>query len=119
MIELIDKGLRNTFGVRLAGTVDQAEYQATLPRVTRLMEKGTRLNFVCEIDTEAEIEPSVVWDDMKFGLAHASRIGRVAVVGGDKWQPLVEIMEDERFTARLFPPEETAAAWAWAAGGEG
>lgn len=114
MIEL-DETEDGLVFVRISGAIDQAQYRATLPRMQNMMLGATApLRVLCEIAEDAEIEPTVLWDDMQFGQANADRIGRMAIVGRPKWAGYVELLQDTDVDARLFAAGEIDAARGWA-----
>ena len=103
--------------VRVAGQIDQSEYQANRPQVEAMMAAATEpMRVVIDIDAAAEVEPSVLWDDMQFGEANAHLIHRFAVVASEQWAAYVELVTETGITAKLFPPGDTAAAEAWVKG---
>ncbi len=114
MIELseIEEGL---VFVRISGAIDQTQYQAMLPRMQNMVLGATApLRVLCEIAEDAEVEPTVLWDDMQFGQANADQIGRMAIVGPPKWEGYVELLQDTDVDARLFAIGEIDAARGWA-----
>ncbi len=115
MIEILEASTENAFGVRLSGAIDQTQYQAMRPEFERRLAKGDVLNGVLQIEADADVEPTVLWDDLQFALGHSDQIGRVAIVANKAWAPFVEIMQEHGLAARQFAPAE-AAAWSWAAG---
>ena len=101
--------------VRVEGTVDQSEYQSVMPRVQGIISAASgRISAVLAIADDADIEPSVLWDDMKFGEANAGQVGRLAVVGPPKWQGYVELLQDARMESQFFAVGELKAACDWA-----
>ena len=103
--------------VRVAGQIDQSEYQANRPRIEGIIAAATApLRLVIEIAADAEVEPTVLWDDMQFGEANAHHFGRVAVVAPARWQAYVELVAENGVTAKLFAPGDAATAEAWVKG---
>lgn len=101
--------------VSIAGRIEQSEYRSMRPRVEGLIAAATSpLNVVVEIAADAEVEPTVLWDDMQFGEANAHHMGRFAVVAPERWAAYVEMVADTGVNAKLFAPGDTAAAVAWA-----
>ena len=118
MIEFFETTRRGTIGVRVSGTVSVSDYRAVMPEMNDLLaEAEGGLNIVVEISADADVDPVVLWDDMQFGQDHAGEVGRMAVVGTPQWAGYVEILGDNDIEARLFPPEQAAAAHAWAGKG--
>ncbi len=104
--------------VRLAGAIDQSEYQAVMPRAQGIIASAVEpLCVLLEIAEDAAIEPTVMWDDMRFGETNAHLIKRIAIVGPPQWEGYAELVRDTDIDARLFPPREAAAARSWAVSG--
>ena len=101
--------------VRISGAIDQAQYQATLPQMQSMIDDAKApLRVLCDIAEGAEVEPTVLWDDMRFGQANAGQVGRMAIVGPPKWEGYVELLQDTGVDARLFALGEIDAARDWA-----
>ena len=101
--------------VRIEGTIGQSEYRSVMPRVQGMLSAAAEpISAVLAIAEDAEIEPSVLWDDMKFGETNASQVARLAVVGPPKWQGYVELLQDAQMESQLFAVGELAAARDWA-----
>ncbi len=101
--------------VRIEGVVDQSQYQAMMPRIEAVIANAPgKLSAILDIAQDADIEPSVLWDDMKFGEANAQHVSRLAVVGPPKWSDYVELLRDARMESALFPVGDLQAAREWA-----
>jgi hypothetical protein len=100
----------------LDGGVNNAEYEAAVRTIDRLIAKHDRINAVEVIHGMPILPPSLWWRDLNYSLSHLEKFGRCAVVSDSGW-----IGPISRFLAALLPIEfrtfplgelEQARAWA-------
>jgi hypothetical protein len=107
-----DKGV---LAVTAAGKLTGAEYETGLAQVEKLLDAHGTLRFLIRMDNVSGVEPSAVWQEMKFDLANRSRLGRTAVVGDRKWEEWMTRLSAPFFPdeVRYFDAAEDAEAQAW------
>ena len=116
MYEIDHRHMPGTIGIRITGDIQEPNFVALREEMATILDKTAPLNVVFICDPDVEIQPAVLWDDMKFMESRAEQLGRMALVAADAWLPMVEVVREAGFNSRYFPHAEIDAAWQWAAG---
>ena len=116
MYEIDHRHMPKAIGIRIAGGIREDDFVALRSEMSEILDKTAPLNVVFECDPGVEIQPAVIWDDMKFMESRAAQLGRMALVASEDWLPMVEIVQESGFDSRYFPHSETDAAWQWVLG---
>jgi len=115
MFETIAVNGEHVIGVRVTGTLTDADYKAFLPVLEELIEKKGPVSLYIDMEDFQGWEAKAAWDDLRFGLAHDVDFRRIAVVGGPKWVQWMLKLSALFFSAeiRYFTPDEKEKALAW------
>jgi len=115
MFETIPVNGEHVIGIRVTGTLTDADYKAFLPVLEELIEKKGPVSLYIDMEDFQGWEAKAAWDDLKFGLAHDVDFRRIAVVGGPKWVQWMLKLSSIFFSAeiRYFTPDEKEKALAW------
>lgn len=97
------------------GPIDREAIAALLALCEQRIEERGELRLLKRVKRVGMIEPSALWEDLKFLYHHWSDVTRVAAVGGAEWQrrlgewlsPLAPC------ETRMFGEDEIEAARAW------
>jgi len=72
--------------VRLNGRLTDADYQAFVPEVEKLIARHGSLRLLVEMTDFHGWEVGALWDDFKVYFKHGNEIERLAFVGEKSWQ---------------------------------
>ena len=117
LYEIIDQHMPHTIGIRVGGGIQEADFVRLRDQMAGILDEHAPLNTVFICDESVEIQPAVLWDDMNFIQGRSGQLGRMALVAGEDWRPIVEIVTEAGFTSRYFTHAELDAAWEWARNG--
>jgi len=115
MFETIAVNGEHIIGVRVSGTLTDADYKTFLPILEELIKKKGPVSMYVDMEDFQGWEMKAAWDDLKFGLAHDVDFKRIAIVGGPKWVQWMFKLSAVFFSAemRSFSPDEKEEALAW------
>jgi hypothetical protein len=117
MIEMLSDFPDNVVAVACGGRVTKAEYQAKIiPTVKDALARHEKIRIYCEIRDDLDtIEAGALWADLKLGLRHYFRWGRMAIVApGNKIRRAVTFLGFLiRAEIKMFSISERPAARAW------
>ena len=120
MIEFMDESTGKFVGIRIGGTLTDADYKDVLiPRLEDLFDRHGKLDCLLYLDDSFHgWEAGAAWDDMSFGMRHRADFEKLAVVGGPGWvrqglNAFAFLMKGE---VRTYPAEDIEKAWEWVAG---
>jgi hypothetical protein len=120
MLEPLENLPTGVIGFRAVGTVEPDDYRKILDPAIDAAEGGVRFVYVVGDDFD-RYSLGAIWEDVKLGATHTPRSWkRIAFVTGHEWlgsatkifSPLVP------GEVKVFPPDQEAAAIAWAAAGD-
>ena len=117
LYEIIDRHMPHTIGIRISGDIQEEHFVQLRDEMSGILDESAPLNVVFICAEGVAMTPAVLWDDMNFIQGRAGQFGRMALVGGEEWLPMVEIVRDAGFDSRFFPHSEADAAWDWANSG--
>ena len=113
MIELIDGLPGNVVGIAVSGRLTMQDCQDVLvPAMQKSLKRHDKIRLYYELNSRF---PGAAWDDLDFGLEHASRCERVAIVTDIGWVRLT--VKALRFLIpseiRVFPTDQADEGRAW------
>lgn len=117
MYEIIDRHMPHTIGIRITGDIQEPDFVSLRAEMAETLDRSAPLNVVFICDEGVAVQPAVLWDDMAFVRSRAEQFGRMALVAGEQWRPMQEIMTESGFEARHFLHADADAAWDWANNG--
>jgi hypothetical protein len=85
MIECREVPQTNILEIAVDGKVTREEFDAVVARMTDVIELHGEVRLLEVVRDIGGIEPSALWEDIKFGPKHMRDISHVAVVGDQKW----------------------------------
>ena len=123
MIELLDDMPDGTFGFRVSGRIERADYTDVLePALQAAVRQSARLRSLYVVDRLERMDAGALWEDAKTGfdlsVAHRAAWERTAIVTDQDW-----VAEGARLFAwmvpgefKVFPAAELGDAKNWVAG---
>lgn len=97
MIEFLDIPDTNIVGVHFSDTLTEDDYEAFAPTLRHKLQAHTTVRVLFEIEDVEGWEDEDQWNDLAFDMRQVEDVDKVAIVGDDPWEPLVEK------TKLLFP----------------
>lgn len=119
MIEVLPGFPDDVIGLRCAGHLTRADYEAVLiPALDAAFKRHQRLHVYCQIDSLQGINPDATWDTAKVKVGHLTHWGRVALVTDIDWiSHMVSLFAFLMpWDVRFFPLAEAGEARAWIVG---
>jgi hypothetical protein len=117
MLTILDESSGNVLGIKISGKLTHAEYlQQLVPRLEKLIQDHGDVRVLVELSECRGTEIAALWDDLKFGLRHASAMECVAVVGEKKWQERMIKLSRPFLNVRYFGKSDLGQAWQWLRG---
>lgn len=99
------------------GRVHTDAYRELARWMDPILKEHGPVSFVVDLQDIEGIDLGAVVADMEFGVTHARRIERVALIGHDKWiRRIAGLPNPFPIEVRAFHEEEEYGAWDWAAG---
>ena len=113
MLELIDGLPGNVVGIAVSGRLTMQDCQDVLvPAMEKSLKRHEKIRLYYELNSRF---PGAAWDELDFGLEHASRCERVAIVTDIGWVRLT--VKALRFLIpseiRVFPTVQADEGRAW------
>jgi hypothetical protein len=113
MLELIDGLPGNVVGIAVSGRLTMQDCQDVLvPAMQKSLKRHDKIRLYYELNSRF---PGAAWDELDFGLEHASRCERVAIVTDIGWVRLT--VKALRFLIpseiRVFPTDQADEGRAW------
>ncbi len=99
----------------LDGKVDRESFGVVARRMGTLMDERGKIGLMKRIVSFGGIEPSALWDDMKFAYRHLKHIGPVAVVSDKRWIEVWTKLAQPFWSSdvHFFGEDELEEAHAW------
>lgn len=97
------------------GTISKTEFDDVATKLQAIIKERGKVRLLEEIKGFSGIEPSAIWDDIRFSFNHLNDFSRVAVVTDKSWiewwtkavSPFISV------EVELFEPSEIEAARDW------
>jgi len=93
MHELLDLPDENIVGFRLGDTLTEEDYEDFASTLKSDLETHTTTRVVLEIDDVDDWEPEEAWDEFALDIRLVQDLDKVAVIGDDVWEPLMDKIE--------------------------
>jgi hypothetical protein len=93
MHELLDLPDTNIVGFRLGDTLTEEDYDDFVSELRHELEAHTTTRLVLEIDGVDGWEPEDQWEALALDVRHVQDLDKVAVIGDDVWEPLLDKIE--------------------------
>ena len=93
MHELLDLPDTNIVGFRLGDTLTEDDYDDFVSELRNELEAHTTTRLVLDIDDVDGWEPEEQWEEMALDIRHVQDLDKVAVIGDDVWEPLMDKIE--------------------------
>ena len=93
MIEFLDLPDTNIVGVHLSDTLTEDDYEAFASTLRHELEAHMTLRVLFEIEDVEDWEAEEKWEDLAFDMRQVEDVDKVAIVGDDPWEPLVDKIE--------------------------
>lgn len=100
MLDLLDLPDSNIIGFHLSDTLTEGDYEAFSTELRHQLEAHMTTRVVFDIEDIDGWEPEERWEDFALDVRHAQDLDKVAVVGDDVWEPLMDKIE------LLFPASQ-------------
>lgn len=84
MIEHVEEDVGNLVAVAVTDNINQDDFKALIPEMTKKISQCNRINFYLEIRDGVYWEAESLWSNMNFNLRHAQDIRKVAFVGDEQ-----------------------------------
>jgi hypothetical protein len=107
MIEILDFPDSNIVGFHLSDTLTEDDYEALVSKLRDELKAHTTTRALFEIEDVDGWEPEEKWEDLTFDIRHVQDLDKVAVIGDDPWEPIVDKVE-LLFPASLIQAYEDA-----------
>lgn len=119
MLEIMKESEGTVVGVHASGLLNEDDYRTLLPELEERFRQYGKLRVVFFADSDFEgWDIKAAWDDMSFGMRHASDFERLALVGAPDW--VVWCIKLSAFLMKgeikVFPGDALEEAWAWVRG---
>ena len=90
MIEFLDVPDTNIASVHFSDTLTADDYEAFRLTLRDEMRAHTTIRVLFEIEDVEGWEDEDQWDDLAFDMRQVEDVDKVAIVGDDPWEPLVD-----------------------------
>jgi len=101
-----------------SGKLTHADYQCFVPEYERVAKRHWKVRLLLLLVEFHGWDARGAWDDLKFGVNHASELDRIAVVGDAGWEKVISMLW-RPFTqaeVRYFDRGNLAQARTWLEG---
>ena len=85
-IELKEENGGKLLSIHVRGNLVKADYGDFIPEFERLVRREVVLRVLFDMTGFLGWKDGSLWDEIKFDIKHFSDIGRLAIVGNNKWQ---------------------------------
>jgi len=93
MIEILDVPDTNIVGFHLSDTLTEEDHETLVTHLRDKLKVHTTTRVLFEVEDVDGWEPEETWDDFTFDMRHVQDLDKVAVIGDDPWEPLVDKIE--------------------------
>lgn len=120
MIERLKETGGSAFGFRASGKLSDEDLKAFEPQLEFFIaqHKKRPIGILADLTDMQGAEWKARWDELRFLQKHTSQIARMAVVGADRWEEIVDIVTAGaavlQSETRYFEASEIQKAWQWA-----
>lgn len=93
MLEILDLPDLNIVGLHLSDTLTDEDLDTLLAELQQKLEAHTTARVFFEIDDVEDWEPEEQWEEAGLDIRHVQDVDKVAIVGDEVWEPLVDKIE--------------------------
>lgn len=106
---------RRYIEIRLSGKLTKEEYLKFIPVIENRLKEEDKINLLVVFDDFRGWEAGALWEDIKFDAKHFNDIGKLAIVGENRWEKGIALFCRPFTTAKVkyFEPNETEDARLW------
>ena len=117
MVEILTESHGNILGIKASGMITDDDYKTVIiPALDRVIEGFGSGKFLYYLSDEFEgFDLSAAWDDFKYGVGHADKFDKIALVGGPTWMAHTSKICGHFMKAEVstFEEEQLEEAWKW------
>lgn len=101
--------------VKVSGKLTQEDYDKLIPAWQRVIASQGKMRLLLVMEDFHGWDLGAAWDDLRFGVTHASKVERIGLVGEQAWQKwLIKIGKVfSPDTVKYFDVSERDAAERW------
>jgi len=118
MHTILESPDQNIYGIELSDTLTEDDLEGLLDHIEVPLEKYTTVRFLFKVHDVDSWDPEERWEDLAFDLRHVRDVDKVAILGDDMWEPLVDkihFMFPESHV-ESFEADDEEDAWDWVRG---
>lgn len=93
MHELLDLPDTNIVGFQLSDTLTEEDHDLFVSELRNELETHTTTRLFLEIDGVDDWDPEEQWEELALDIRYVQDLDKVAVVGNDIWEPLMDKIE--------------------------
>lgn len=90
MLEFLDLPDLNIVGIQVSDTLTEDDFEALVSKLRHKLEAHTTARVLFEVDDVDGWEPEERWEELDLDIRHVQDVDKVAVVGDDVWDPLMD-----------------------------
>lgn len=115
MIEYRNYPNNNIIELTVEGEITEADFASAIARIKTDIQNHGKLRMLEDIRSFEGIDPTALWQDAQFGLAHVNDFTHVAIIADAEWMRTFAAAAGNLLSARVkaFEPSQTEAARAW------
>lgn len=120
MIERLKETGGIAFGFKVSGKLSQEELKAFEPQLEFFIAQNKKhpIGILADLTEMRGAEWKARWEDLRFLQKHTNQIARMAVVGAERWEEVVDILIAGaavlQSETRYFEASEIQQGWQWA-----
>ena len=106
----------NRYRLEIRGTLGKAEFDRCLTSLVSQIEDGGPLRLMVVLDQFDGWEAKGAWNDIGFYIQHGDAVGRIAIVGDERWRDLAlmfAVADLRKAPVEFFRTDDAAAASTW------
>ncbi|CAN5479491.1 hypothetical protein BH23BAC4_BH23BAC4_16540 [soil metagenome] len=117
MIERLPESTATVFAYKVTGKVTRDEYDQVRAELEHAIAEHGSVRALIDATDWTGVEPSVLWEDLKFSTKHLNDFARMALVGNKKWERWAAKASDyiTKGEVRFFDSAQRGEALAWIA----
>jgi hypothetical protein len=93
MHEILDLPDSNIIGFHLSDTLTEEDYDGFVSELQSELEAHTTTRVFLDIEDVDGWEPEDQWEELALDIRHVQDLDKVAIVGDDVWEPLLDKIE--------------------------
>ena len=118
MFKLMPINEDGVVGMKLTGTLHDADYQAAAPEIEKLLTRVSPVRVLLDWEDFEGWDEEAAAHAFHFRMSHRSDVERVAILGGHRHEENAKKLAEDlgEVEMRLFDIDERDAAMAWLTG---